>query len=548
MNKNPSNPYLRLFVIPLLLILTACSVFSGKKENPQATLTPATKSNPSVAVQDQASDGTSVVVKDVFSQGPGWMVIHNQVHGQIGDAIGETQLQSGDNKNVVVKIDPAQATPVMYAMLHEDAGTVGKYEFPGPDIPVMLNNQMVSPAFNATILTASANTPTPVADNMSMATPSAGSQHLLVKVSDQALAGDMITVDEVVSSAPGWIVIYTTNSYGQPDQPIGHAAVNAGVNQKVMLKVDPTKAQGTLYAQLHVDKGTIGTFEFPGADAPVMNGVQMIASTFKVIGGQSIVAAATPVPAVTPVSTATHSVTETPVSAGSSVLAATPAVLQPSITVSDQAVQNGTVTVAQVISNGNWWLVIHKQNPDGTMGEYVGQALVKPGINTNVIVTINLSLATPVLYAMLHEDHGVIRLLEFPGPDVPVMVNGQMLTPTFNVMGLAQDITINIRKVSDTVSFLTDGKGNSLYIYLRDTPGKSNCDAACQKIWKPLLATGRVIAGSGVVQAKVGVITLPGGTHQVTYLGAPLYYYSTDINPGDTNGQGVDGLWFLVTP
>ncbi len=59
----------------------------------------------------------------------------------MGPAIGETQLNTGDNKNIVVKIDPAQATAVMYAMLHEDAGTVGKYEFPGPDVPVMFNGE-----------------------------------------------------------------------------------------------------------------------------------------------------------------------------------------------------------------------------------------------------------------------------------------------------------------------------------------------------------------------------------------------------------------------
>ena len=82
------------------------------------------------------------------------MVIHNQVNGNIGDPIGETQLNTGDNKNIVVKIDPTKATPVLYAMLHVDAGTVGKYEFPGPDVPVMLNGQMLSPGFKATVQSA----------------------------------------------------------------------------------------------------------------------------------------------------------------------------------------------------------------------------------------------------------------------------------------------------------------------------------------------------------------------------------------------------------
>jgi predicted lipoprotein with Yx(FWY)xxD motif len=398
MRRSSITLILKVLLVPFMLGLAACGPLQALGGNTQATPTtvvPVTGIQPSVTVKDQETDGTTIVVEDVVSQGPGWMVIHNQVNGNIGDPIGETAVNSGDNKNVVVNIDPTKATPVMYAMLHVDAGTVGKYEFPGPDIPVTINGAMVSPGFNATITTAGTGTATPNAQ----------------------------------------------------------------------------------------------------------------------VGG-----------------------------------AATPVTLKPSIIVKDQEIQNGSVVIPQVVSNGNWWLVIHRQNADGSMGEYIGQKLIKNGINTDVVVKINMKLATPVLYAMLHEDNPPIGILEFPGSDVPVMENGQMIAPSFNVTGLNQDVTISIRKVSDTVSFLTDEAGNSLYISLRDTPGKSNCNADCQKVWRPLLAQGRILPGNGVVQANLSVITLADGTHQVTYLGAPLYTYSKDVNPGDTNGQGVDGEWFLVTP
>jgi predicted lipoprotein with Yx(FWY)xxD motif len=342
---------------------------------------------------------------------------------------------------------------------------------------------------------------------------------MMVRVSDQPLTGSLVHVDDAVSVGPGWVVIYTTTGSGQPDQAIGHAPVVDGDNRNIAVTVDPSMAHGTLIALLQVDAGVIGTYEYPGPDAPVMVGVQMIASTFKITTGQP-----------------------------STVGAGTPVVLPPSITVADQAIQNGTVTIHQIVSNGNWWLVIHRQNPDGTMGEYIGQKLITNGINTDVVVRINMNLATPVLYAMLHEDNPPIGELDFPGSDVPVMVNGQMVAPSFNVTGLNQDVTIDIHKVSDTVSFLTDGQGNSLYISLKDTPGKSNCTGACLNSWKPLLAAARVIPAAGVSQANLGVITLSNGTHQVSYLGAPLYYYYKDVNPGDTLGQGVGGVWFLVTP
>ncbi|HVP20766.1 MAG TPA: hypothetical protein VMS73_02780 [Anaerolineaceae bacterium] len=657
MNKNTVKSILHFVVIPFLAVLTACSSPANAANyqvkpltQPAVTVTSAAGS-PSVTVKDQEYDGTTVIVADAFSVGPGWMVIHNQENGVLGPPIGYTQINAGDNKNIAVKIDPAQATAVMYAMMHVDAGVIGKYEFPGPDVPAMDNGEMVAPAFKATVhsseaaitpsitvvdqdvssgkvliasvtsrgpgwidvhtqgadgkmgsqigytavksginqnivinidptkatpvmeamlhidagvigkyeapgpdapqqangqmvaqtfrtspAAAAVNTPTPVATGnpaaggpstapaisptpdmgMVMTTPS-GNVTPLVKVSDQPLAGDAVTVDEVVSAGPGWIVIYTTNANGQPDQPIGHAAVKDGENFNVVVPVDPTKAKGTLYAQLQVDAGTVGVFESPGADAPVMVGVQMIASTFKI----SANAAGGP---------------------------ASPVILQPSITVSDQVLESATVTAAQVVSNGNWWLVIHRQNPDGAMGAIIGSALLKNGVNKDVVVKIDLSKATPFLYAALNEDHGVIGQLEYPGPDVPVMVNGILINQKFALIGLVQDVTIDIQKVSNTVSYLTDGNGMSLYISLKDVQGKSNCSAACLATWRPVLVNGKIIPGAGVNVARLGVITLPDGTHQVTYLGAPLYTYSKDVNPGDTNGHGVDGVWFLVVP
>jgi predicted lipoprotein with Yx(FWY)xxD motif len=36
------------------------------------------------------------------------------------------------------------------------------------------------------------------------------------------------------------------------------------------------------------------------------------------------------------------------------------------------------------------------------------------------------------------------------------------------------------------------------------------------------------------------------GSNQVTYAGKPLYHFAGDAKPGDTNGQGVGKVWFVV--
>jgi predicted lipoprotein with Yx(FWY)xxD motif len=97
--------------------------------------------------------------------------------------------------------------------------------------------------------------------------------------------------------------------------------------------------------------------------------------------------------------------------------------------------------------------------------------------------------------------------------------------------------------------WLTDSAGRTLYIYTRDKGTRSECYGACAKVWPPLTTTGPVtISGKYTVQRDLGVSTRTGGTKQVTYGGHPLYYYSGDTAPGQTKGQGVGGVWFLIGP
>jgi hypothetical protein len=101
-----------------------------------------------------------------------------------------------------------------------------------------------------------------------------------VTVRDQAVAGGSVTVERVVAAQNGWIVIHIDNN-GAPGAVIGQAAVRAGENTNVSVPITVAQATPRLYAMLHIDAGTAGTYEFPGADVPVS---PMIAPAFSVSG------------------------------------------------------------------------------------------------------------------------------------------------------------------------------------------------------------------------------------------------------------------------
>lgn len=93
-------------------------------------------------------DGTVTIVEATID-GPGWVVIHADNNGSPGPVIGYAPLEEGVNSDVVVEIDAEAATPILHAMLHVDEGEVGTYEFPGADVPVKIDDDIVMAEFSA---------------------------------------------------------------------------------------------------------------------------------------------------------------------------------------------------------------------------------------------------------------------------------------------------------------------------------------------------------------------------------------------------------------
>jgi predicted lipoprotein with Yx(FWY)xxD motif len=121
-------------------------------------------------------------------------------------------------------------------------------------------------------------------------------------------------------------------------------------------------------------------------------------------------------------------------------------------------------------------------------------------------------------------------------------------TPTPSAIQPTGPATVNVSQNATLGSFLVDSKGMTLYLYTTDTPNTSNCYGPCATAWPPLLTNGAPIAGSGVTGSLLGTTTRTDGTTQVTYNGWPLYYFQTDKVAGDTSGENVQGVWFVITP
>lgn len=96
---------------------------------------------------------------------------------------------------------------------------------------------------------------------------------------------------------------------------------------------------------------------------------------------------------------------------------------------------------------------------------------------------------------------------------------------------------------------VVDGEGKTLYMFDKDTQGsgQSSCSGECLTNWPPLTVTGEAPAVADVT-GEVGTITLADGSTQVTLNGWPLYYFAGDSAAGDVNGQGVGGVWWVLTP
>ncbi len=117
----------------------------------------------------------------------------------------------------------------------------------------------------------------------------------------------------------------------------------------------------------------------------------------------------------------------------------------------------------------------------------------------------------------------------------------------FAASAAADHHAVKVAQKPDLGKYITDAKGMTLYWFTKDSVGKSTCVGPCVERW-PLYYREVVAATGGLKAEDFGTITREDGKKQTTYRGYPLYYWVQDKEPGDTKGQGVNQVWYVVNP
>jgi predicted lipoprotein with Yx(FWY)xxD motif len=160
-------------------------------------------------------------------------------------------------------------------------------------------------------------------------------------------------------------------------------------------------------------------------------------------------------------------------------------------------------------------------------------------MRTGWMRTLGIGLALTLALAACSGDDDTST----PVPAASESPTGQE-TPSGEESPSADAATVQLAE-SDLGSILVDADGMTLYLFEADTDGTSTCYDDCAETWPPLVADAPT-AGDGLDAALLDTTERDDGELQVTYAGHPLYYFAPDQAPGDTDGQGLNDVWYVV--
>lgn len=202
---------------------------------------------PEILVYDQPLVDGAVIIERVISEGPGWVAVYSDQEGQPGLIIGFAALEDGLNQAVPVELIESAVTPRLYARLHEDTTPDNEFNFPAEDPVVRYEERMPQAAAFRT------------------------DQGALVMVHDQALSDDGVVIHLVIVPVDAWVAVHAAGEDGLPAGMLGRTFVPAGMNREVVVALEPTPGDETVFLVLYEDLGEAERFEALGVDPLLTN-------------------------------------------------------------------------------------------------------------------------------------------------------------------------------------------------------------------------------------------------------------------------------------
>lgn len=123
--------------------------------------------------------------------------------------------------------------------------------------------------------------------------------------------------------------------------------------------------------------------------------------------------------------------------------------------------------------------------------------------------------------------------------------NATPTTAPATSIAVIKTATATVKGTSQTI--LTNAQGMTLYYFTPDTATSSACTGSCATAWPPLMFQGSGKPASATSLTGTLSAVSDGNGTQVEYNGHPLYTFSGDTAPGQTNGEGSLGKWFVAT-
>jgi predicted lipoprotein with Yx(FWY)xxD motif len=119
-------------------------------------------------------------------------------------------------------------------------------------------------------------------------------------------------------------------------------------------------------------------------------------------------------------------------------------------------------------------------------------------------------------------------------------------TASSTAASAAAGANVNVRQTG-LGAVLVNSQGRTLYHLITESATKISCTGPCASTWPPLtVASGQQPQAGAGVTGTLTAVDRPDGTKQAAFDGQPLYTYSGDSKTGDTNGEGIGGVWHVI--